>query len=345
VRDFVVFGDVQYDGTRYPNRLWWTGLNDPTTITVSATTLADYSDLPDTGWVRRIYGGESALIVTDRGIWSMRWAGAPVVFQLDLMVPNLGTSFPWAGTQYHGLVYLLTDEGFCAISRGGEVRRIGAERVDRFFFKQFAAGSEARVSCTADPRTGRIFWAFPTAAAPAGTCNRILVYDPQVDRWALLEQTVEVLCQVGSAGGAPDDASGYWSATSPDSMTVSPDSDLWKGGKLNLAAVDSAHKLGTFDGTPLAATVESQEASLVPGGRAFVRASRPLCDAGTAAVSIGSRNRLTDAVAWSSASSQGATGVCDHRVNARYHRARLAVSGTFDHLLGLEVDFEGAGDR
>lgn len=345
VRDFVVFGDIRYDEVRYPNRIWWTALNDPTTITVSATTQADYQDLPDTGWVRRIYGGETALVVTDRGIWSLRYVGAPVIWQVDLIVPNLGTSFAWGGTQLSGVVYLLTDKGFCAVSRGGEVRRIGAERVDRYFFKHFAAGSEWRVSCAADPRTGRIFWAYPTANAASGTSDRILVYDTQADRWSEIVQSVEVLLQAGSAGAAPDDGSGYWFDTSPDSLTLSPDSDLLKGGKLTLAGVDSAHKLGVFDGAALAATVETQEANLVPGARAFVRASRPLCDAGTATVAVGSRNRLTDSVTWSITSAQNATGVCDHRVNARYHRGRLVTSGAFGHLLGLEVEFDPAGDR
>ncbi len=348
VRDFVVFGDVEYNAVRYPNRLWWSAIDAPTTtIAPSATTQADYQDLPDTGWVRRIYGGETGVVVTDRGIWSMRYAGAPTIWQFDLMVPGLGTSFAWGGTQLDGIIYLLSDEGFVAVSRGGEVKRIGAERVDRWFWSNFAAGLEWRVSCAADPRTGRVFWAFPTAAAASGTSDRVLVYDAKVDRWSVIEQAVEVLLQAGTT--ATDlDAAVFGSGGifgNLDTLGVSLDSDAWKGGKPQLAAIDSAHKLALFDGAALAATVETAEANLVPGARAFVRASRPLCDGGTATVAVGSRNRLTDPVAWSSASSQGSTGACDHRVNARYHRARLVTSGSFGHLLGLEVEFEAAGDR
>ncbi len=343
VRDFVVFGDIRYDEVRYPNRVWWTALNDPTSITVSATTQADYQDLPDTGWVRRIYGGETGIVVTDRGIWSMRYVGAPVIWQFDLMVPDLGSSFAWGGAQHAGTVYLLTDSGFVALGRGGELRRIGSEKVDRWFFDHFQAGQEWRVSCAVDPRNARVFWAFPTTAATAGTSDRILVYDITADRWTLLVQTVEVLCQAGTAGYDLDGLALVYADL--DAMPVSLDSDAWRGGKLQLAGVDSAHKLGVFSGAALAATVETQEANLAPGRQALVRGSRPLADAGTATVAIGSRNRQTDSVVWSAASTLSATGTCDLRVTGRYHRARIALTGAFSHLLGLEVDYEQAGDR
>jgi hypothetical protein len=347
VRDFVVFGNIRYDSTRFPNRVWWTGVDNPLTITPSATTQADFQDLPDTGWVQRIHGGETGIVICERGVWSMRYTGAPVIWQFDLMVPQLACSFPWGSCQHQGIVYMLSDEGFVALTRGGGLTRIGAEKVDRYFFTTFAAGAEHRVSCAADPRNDRVMWAFPSPAAATGTCDKILAFDTKLGRWSLIEQTVEVLLQAGLPGYDIDNAAFKTGGAfaNLDAMTISLDSDIWRGGKPQLAAIDSAHKLALFDGSFLAATVETLEQQIAEGLRAMVVNTRPLIDSGTATIAIGSRNRQTDPVTWSTPSVMRDSGVCNHRSNARYHRARIATSGAFGRILGLEVEWEQAGGR
>jgi hypothetical protein len=54
---------------------------------------------------------------------------------------------------------------------------------------------------------------------------------------------------------------------------------------------------------------------------------------------MGSRERMTDSVAWSAGSAINAIGECEQRSSARYHRARLTLpaGGGWSHIAGVEI--------
>ncbi len=76
VRDFVVSGYIN-SSTVYPNRVQWSALGDESSWANSATTQADFQDIPDGGSVVGLTGGEYGLVFMDRSIHRMSYIGSP----------------------------------------------------------------------------------------------------------------------------------------------------------------------------------------------------------------------------------------------------------------------------
>ena len=128
-------------------------------------------------------------------------------------------------------------------------------------------------------------------------------------------------------------------SASLDDLPASLDSPLWQGGQILLGAYNTSHKLGYFTGTAMDAIVETGEAQLFKGQRAHVSAITPFVDGGSSiTVQVGSRNLQTETVSWGTATSLNAIGKAPVRSNARFHRARVNISGGFTRAQGIEPE-------
>ena len=76
----------------------------------------------------------------------------------------------------------------------------------------------------------------------------------------------------------------------------------------------------------------------------MVEDARPLVD-GSATVAIGSRNILSDDVAYTAAASKSAEGNTSQRKSARYHRFKTVITGDWTHAQGVEVQTRPMGRR
>jgi hypothetical protein len=135
--------------------------------------------------------------------------------------------------------------------------------------------------------------------------------------------------------------------TTIDVLTPSLDSPQWQGGGLNFGAFDTAHKLAYFDGANLAATIETGEAQLNPGGLSKLTKLRPLIDGGTITAQVAGRDRLIDAVAFGGSGALddiGEIGILDE---SRYHRIRcsIAAGGSWNHAQGVQAQVSPMGSR
>jgi hypothetical protein len=340
VRDFVVVGNTydSSDGNR-PNRVRWSGIGDETTWTVSASTLADFRDLPTGGPIQKILGGEVGIIVSQRGVSRMTFIGAPVVFQIDEVLPEIGAICPGCVTQLGDNVYFISEQGFVELVGGGTgVNYIGAGKVDQFFFGDIDPEFLSRMSCVADPTGNRIIWAYPGADSIGGRPNKLIIYDRTFLKWSLIEEEVELLLRSKGIPLTLDelDSIGY---TNIDTMDVSLDSAMFKQSASQLSAFDEEFKLGFFRGLYKTATIETSESEIFPGNNAQVNAFRPLVDLGTVTAQVGRRDRLSDPVTWGASLSQSASGKFNVRSNARYHRFRLTISGSdWVDALGVQID-------
>ena len=155
VRDFVVSGNVQSD---YPNRVQWSALGDESSWAASATTQADFQDIPDGGTVVGVTGGEYGLVLMDRSIHRMSYVGSPLVFQFDNISRNLGCYEQNSVIQYGGTTFFLADDGFYACD-GQQVIPIGNEKVNRFFFDNVEESTLYLMSAAIDPARKLIIWA------------------------------------------------------------------------------------------------------------------------------------------------------------------------------------------
>jgi hypothetical protein len=60
---------------------------------------------------------------------------------------------------------------------------------------------------------------------------------------------------------------------------------------------------------------------------------------------VGVRDRQDDAVTFDTASSLTDEGFCEHRVQGRFHRARMNISGDWDFAQGLDIEGRPLGRR
>lgn len=342
VRDFVVLGNVN-DGTKYTNRVQWSGINDSTSWAVSAATQADYQDLQgDGGWIQKIVGGEFGLVFQERAIWRMTYVGSPVIFQFDLVERARGTFAPQSVVAWGNMVFFLSDDGFYAMVGGAPAQPIGDGKVDRYFLNDYqsAALSYSRITGTIDPVNKLVMWSYPGSGSASSTPNKILCYNWVYGKWSIIEQEIEGFVRYAASGYTLDSLDSL--SGSIDALTTSLDSRAYTGGSMSLAGYNTSHKLGTFTGTAMAATVDTGEVELNPGYRTMITELTPLVDGLSVSISIRERNNLYDTATYGTATAQNAYGVVPAISNARYHAFRCTTSGDFNFIQGLEVDHSAA---
>jgi hypothetical protein len=337
VRDHVVVGNT-FDVTdnEVPDRIRWSAFDDATDWTVSPTTGADYRDLKG-GPIQRVFGGEFGVIFTETKTYRMDWVGAPVWFQISETLPEVGMIGPDSAARIGDTIYIWSNQGFLAIEAGTGFTPIGAGRVDQFALNDLDDGYLYRISAVADPKAGRIFWAYPGSGSTGGTPNKILCFDKNFNKWSIIENEVELLWRAGGIGVTLEGLDAF--STNIDTLGASLDSSQWKGdGEQLLAAFNTSNEHGFFSGSPLTATITTKEMEINAGKRTMLNAFRPLVDMGSVSAEVGTRSALADDVTYGSTLNQTSTGRMTTRSNARYHRVRMTLSGNWEDAIGVQID-------
>lgn len=349
IRDFVVMGNLSATAFS-PQMVRWSAINNATSWTPDAATLADFQNLPgDGGWIQRVLGGEYGTVFQERAIWRMTYVGSPLIFQFDKIHSNIGLYASQSAVQYRNFIFFLAEEGFMMFD-GSNVQPIGQNKVDRTFFDDLDFNYIYRVQAAIDPFRKIVCWAYPGSGNVGGNPNRILVYNWSTERWTRVEdQNIELLFSNRTAAVALDSIDSLFSSI--DAVTPSLDSAFWAGGASVFSSFNSSHRLANFNGSPMAATVETPEMQFnrLPDGLAYVTELKPILDGVGASVelSILARNVLTTSASTSAAVSPTSAGFCQVRSTARYHRFRLATTSAtdFETLQGVDVTFIPDGVR
>lgn len=352
VRDFIVVGNT-YDASdgNQPTRIRWPGIGTTTSWTVAASTQADFQNLNGKGgWVQRIIGGEYGVIFQEYSIYRMTYVGSPVVFQFDEVESGKGTPAPGSVVKVGNWVAYLGLDGFY-IFDGQQSIPIGANKVDKTFWNEVDMNYLDRITAEVDPILQIIYWSYADSNNTDGRSNKILMYNfaPNANkRWAFAE--VENHCIGVTLGEGYTLDSLDTVNSSIDALPYSLDSKIWTGNTKNLSIIDSDLKLSNFTGTALAARIETGEMMLVPKKKAQINSVRPYVDgtSATTTVTLGTRNLLSSAAGYSSATSLSSEGEApfDTVQSARFHRFRVDVTGGFDHIQGFDVDSaEDVGER
>lgn len=343
VRDFLVLGNTNdsTDGAM-PNRVWWSGINDATDMDPDAQTQSDYQDFPDGGWVQRVVGGvEFGLVLQERQIQRMTYAGSPLVFRFDAIDRRRGTPIPNSVVSNGRMTFFISEEGFF-VNDGQRSQPIGHGKVDKTFWAQFDTQYISRVSTAVDPVNKLIMWAFPGTGNTAGAPNKIYFYNWADDRWSEADIDAHLLLRSLSQGYTLDGLDAV--STDLDALGFSLDSRAWTGGEFTLAAFDQSDQYATFTGANVAATVETTEFD-VGGRRSLINNLRPLVDGGTVTCAVASKPRLLDTSTFGSAGSMNTNGDVPILSEGRYHKVRtsIAASGTWNKALGVDVKAAAVG--
>lgn len=334
VRDFLVAGGT----SAVPNRVQWSAINNAEDWAASATTQSDSQDLPDGGAIQRIVGGDFGVIFQRRAIQRMTYIGSPVIFQFDKITADLGCQVPGSVVKGGEDIFFYSTAGFCLLIGGQQIAFIGRGRVDEYFKSTYNGGSGGYnylISSAYDTETNRFYLSYPDATTGGSTSQQILCYDKIYDKWSRLEQTLQIIGVFES---------GQISSQNARNIPV-------------IGGVNSSRVAGKFAtdyqaaaGSNMAAVVETTEAQIFPGRRAFVQGVRPIIDGGADAnitVQVGTRAAPNDSVTWGSAVAMNANGLSPQRSSSRFHRARINIAAgeTWTHIQGVDVDARPEGRR
>lgn len=356
-RDFMMVANT-FDGTNgnMPQRVWWSALGDPTTWPTPGSAAAievqsDYQDLlGDGGWNQGLVAGlanADAVIWQERRMWRAVYIGSPAIFDFILLDAGRGTPAPGSIVQVGGVAYFISDSGIF-VTDGASVQPIGDQKVDQTFWANVNTNFLYNISAEADPQRKLVFWAYPSNASPSGVPDSMLVYHYALNRFAnITGLTLDMLAKGYTTGYTLDQTYTVLGYTL-DNLPYPLDSRAWTGGRLSLGAFDNSHSFGFFQGSPMAAIMDTTEESLNGNDMAYVNRIWPLTDAAGVQVQLGTRNRLIDMVNWTNpvgiTSTSGSAGV---RATGKYHRARVTIpaGASWTSAQGIQVDARTAGKR
>jgi hypothetical protein len=343
-KNFLICGNT-FDPTygNQPQRVWWSALNDPTNWPIpgtanAATYQSSYNDLlGNGGWITGIVGNlgtADVAVFLEREVWRGVYAGPPVIFDWFPAEGVRGTHCPNSLIHLGPLVYYLGEDGFYVFD-GTSSQPIGVNKVDKTFFASFDQNYLDRVIGAADPLNKIVYWIYPSTSASNGIPDSLLIYNWQLQKWSFASVTAETIFRAITFGYTLDTMPGPL-----DTLTLSVDSRAWTGGNVILAGFDSSHNLSYFNGTNLAATIETSEAAPFDSKISFVNNTRPLIDGGVPSVSVAARNRLIDSSSYGSAVSINSLGTCPLTANGRYIKAKVTIpaASSWTHFQGIEID-------
>jgi len=197
IRDFVVGAYIEA-GT-YANRVQWSDVNDPNYWNSGGASLADFQDIEDGGDITGIVGGEFGIVLMENAIVRMSFVGSPNIFQFDTIARGVGCIEGGSVTQYAGTTYFLGADGFYACD-GQQIVRIGAEKVNRYFFSNANIGDIDTISASIDPERNIVIWNYSNVSGS----RSLIIYNYQTQKWSESETTVNYLSTLSSTGATLD---------------------------------------------------------------------------------------------------------------------------------------------
>jgi hypothetical protein len=317
------------------HRVVWSEFNDSDNWTPGENQ-SDEQPLLDGGAGVRIVGGEYALILQKNCIRRVQYVGAPVVFQFNVISPEIGCMAGGSVASVGRLVFFLSERGF-QMCNGVEVTPIGDEKFNRWFFAQYSREDIENIWSAIDPRNSHVYWAMP------GTPGRLLCYNWVLQRGTVISCDVSGLFAGTTANVSIDALDAIYGNL--DAITVSLDDPAFQGGNPLLLLVDGSNQVGSLGGDNLEATIEIPAIEPTPGRRSRIRSVRINGDATEASIVIDARMRRGDAEGNVSAGSMRENGKCPIRSNGRYNDVRVVIpaGATWSDIQGCEIEFE-AGD-
>jgi hypothetical protein len=322
VNRFVVLGDVNDTITDRPSTIRWCSIDDPTkwpnpnSATAIATQAGEQNLNAAYGDVKAIHGGDQYAIILQRNaVIRMTYVGPPVVFQFDAIDIMHGLALQRGSIKVGNIVYFISDIGFFRTD-GVSVQRIGQGKVDRYFLSTIQHPNRTVPNCGYDPSTGLVYFGYSTDAS-SFDIDRIIIYNPATDSFSFANQDLEVF--------------------------VTPIPGLSSPSKLLGFGVGGNSVLGSFQATAGAATLETSEFEISPGGRGFLSGIKPNVESsGTApavSVRVGYRDDLSAASTYTATTTPYTrTGMANFRIDSKYAKAEVRVVGNFDKTRGIAAE-------
>lgn len=341
VRDFVLFGNYEIGSEVEEGGLAWSGFNNTEDWTPSLATQSGRRRTRGAGGaVQRIVSGTEAIVFREQSIMLVNYIGPPNVMRVDDLTTSHGTDAPRSVCWTRDFVFYHSPEGFFRLNRSSrQLDPIGAFKIDEWFKANASKPDVSRMVSAIDRVRGLVMWAFRSSSSSI-PYDRILVFNMKSERWSYAEIEVEFLSEFAAVGYNLDTI-GALLGGDIDSASINVDTDAFVGGDTLFTAFAPTHAAATFTGPALTAEIDTTEIEADEIKRLYVRSSRPIVQSSLAGVPISvasiTRDRVSDNPSVSAYVTVGALGLADQRVNARYQRRRVRISGEFQHAQRVEL--------
>lgn len=339
--NFIVTGNT-FDTTDgyITNRVRWSGFKNAEQWS-SGTNQSDWQDLEGRGGlIKRIVGGEFAVIFQERSIWRMSYVGTPLVFQFDEVAAGMGTPAGGSVVQHGENIYYLAQDGFYTLQNGTNSTPIGVNKVDNWFYRNVNQSFLNRISGAISPEAGFVVWSYPSVNSLDGTPDSIIAYNYKSGRWATGSIDSQFIFQGSASAYSLEELDVFGTV---DSINTSFDSSAWQGGSTKLAAFNTDNRLCFFSGPILSAELETAEFS-TDMRMSQINSVRPLVN-GDCTISIKTRDALNQPAISTPEQLVDADGKANFRTYARFHRVKVTTTGNFSKAIGVEIDSKLRGKR
>jgi len=345
LKNFLVCLDVVDGDGSTSYRARWSPLGDPEGDWTDIDLQADFQD---------IIGGSSAnyvgfsiqdvgYITQNQNIIRMEYIAGTAIFRFENVEDAKGSKF-YRGAVTNGRdIFYRGVDGFYQFN-GVYSAPIGSGKVDNYFNESFNASYPYNVLAAIDPYNKLVVFAYPSKTSSGGTPDTMLIYNWSVQKWAVIEQDIQLLFNYVSSTYTLEGLDAI--STSLDALPFSLDSQNWKGGTPIFGAFDNVNRLGSFEGSPKEATLGSGEIRFNENGKSTIHSVIPYIEgSSTLTARLGMRDNLSDSITWTDIIGKNSiTGEFDFCRTSRYSCLELLISGDWKKSIGFAYRADKAGD-
>lgn len=292
--------------------------------------LADGEALMGGGEISQGY----AIVLQRKAVHLLQRTGDRKIFNRVKLEDGTGSVNPWGIVGARGALYFCDTDGFKRASQNG-VEVIGQDKVNRTFIDELVGGLDG-IEGAFDAANQRIVWRYQEKAAASETVfPGFIAYDLRLNEFVPVTTSTTALFSMASPGYTADNASALGNV---DTVPYGPDSRFWVGGEEGLLGINSDLKAGFFNGTNLAAEVET--ATLVSNTSDTTTRVTVITDASAATVSMGYRERLADTATYTTAATMDTNGTTGVRSAGKLQSAKVNVAADEDWHFVRGVRFD-----
>lgn len=352
VREWLVVAnteDLTY-GVR-KQRVWWSAIGDPVRwpdpiaeASAAAILQSDFQDLLGTqGQITGIVPGlanADAAIFFERGIFRMLFGVFPFTFTFDAVEGARGTLSSKSLVLVGNVVYFFGEDGFYVFD-GVSSQAIGNQKIDDYFITDLNKSYVKNIIGAVDPEKKLIYWAYPSNSSSDGLCDRIIIYNYQINEWSLVVEDTSYLFISETLPTTLEQLDSLYPTL--EDIPFSLDDAIFAGGISKLTCFDHNFSMGYQSATNKAATLETGQFNQPLGKRGNIINSRVILDAfdDNFTVQVGYRDQMTNTWQWSNPVSPRDSGYVPHRKNSRFFKLRINIleGSSWNTFQGFEVQF------
>jgi hypothetical protein len=333
VGGFTVLGYASNSSTRVA----WSDQGNPENWTPGGSSEAGVYDMASGGDITGMVGGEYGLVFQENRIVRMDYTATDTVWQFNEIATDIGCIIPGTIATWGKMTFFLSNRGFM-VCDGTTVTPIGNEKFDRWYLSRADRSYYGSTSAVIDPMRSLYLVTVPSGL-PA---NVMLLYSYTLQRQTTVSTPIEYIAPGYAQSVTLEDLDAIYGTL--DSIPVSLDSDIFRGGAPFLLVFNDQHKLGSFGGDPMDATLTDALREYSTGRRARLRSCRPITDAAAPSVTIAGTNAFSSALTPTNYSSVRANGTIPLRESWNLSQVTISIpSQRWNYVQGCDLEVEQGG--